>query len=205
MPSPCLAPGTMAAATVLLLLQTGCTGTPFGDSLGRSFPAAGSPDQPSSQQGAAGSAPKANPAPTTTGSQPGPLGLTPPGGQPPASGPALPAQKSSPASGATKTAPGPPTAGGTQSPGASEVSTRAPFAHPLPYRVTIRLPEADPSAPAEAVTKALRATGVAFEVETIERITSPGSAPPATSAPSPAPPAESGAPAPTTRPAPPPR
>ena len=90
-------------------------------------------------------------------------------------------------------------------PGAPQVRKSAPAANPLPYRVTIRLPEADPSAPAEAVTKALRATGVAFEVETIERITTPGSAPLATPPPSPAPAAESAAPAPTTRPAPPPR
>ena len=41
---------------------------------------------------------------------------------------------------------------------------------PAPYRVTIKLPAADPSAPAEAVTKALRSAGLAFEVETIERV-----------------------------------
>ena len=142
-----------------------------------------------------------------TGPLPTPVGLTPPGGQSPASGPAAPAQQSSSASGATKTAAGPPTAAGTtaMAPGASQVRKSAPAANPLPYRVTIRLPEADPSAPAEAVTRALRATGVAFEVETIERIITPGSAPLATPAPSPAPAAESAAPAPTSRPAPPPR
>jgi hypothetical protein len=36
--------------------------------------------------------------------------------------------------------------------------------------VTILLPEADASAPAEVVTQALRAAGVPFEVETIERL-----------------------------------
>ena len=191
----------MATAMVLLLLQTGCTGTPFGDGFSRSFPSPGSPDQPTPQEGAATPAPQANPAPTMTGPLPTPVGLTPPGGQPPASGPAAPAQQSSSASGATKTA-----AGTTaMAPGASQVRKSAPAANPLPYRVTIRLPEADPSAPAEAVTKALRATGVAFEVETIERIITPGSAPLATPAPSPAPAAESAAPAPTSRPAPPPR
>jgi hypothetical protein len=191
----------MATAMVLLLLQTGCTGTPFGDGLSRSFPSPGSVDQPSPQQEAAGPASQANPAPTMTGPLPTPVGLTPPGGQPPASGPAAPAQQSSPASGATKPAVGTP----AMAPGAPQVRKSAPAANPLPYRVTIRLPEADPSAPAEAVTKALRATGVAFEVETIERITTPGSAPLATPAPSPAPAAESAAPAPSTRPAPPPR
>jgi hypothetical protein len=189
----------MATAMVLLLLQTGCTGTPFGDGLSRSFPSPGSPDQPTPQEGAATPAPQANPAPTMTGPLPTPVGLKPPGGQSPASGPAAPAQQSSSASGATKTA-----AGTTaMAPGASQVRKSAPAANPLPYRVTIRLPEADPSAPAEAVTRALRATGVAFEVETIERIITPGSAPLATPAPSPAPAAESAAP--TSRPAPPPR
>jgi hypothetical protein len=201
MPIPCRAPATMATAMVLLLLQTGCTGTPFGDGLSRSFPSPGSVDQPSPQQEAAGLASQANPAPTMTGPLPTPVGLTPPGGQPAASGPAAPAQQSSPASGATKPAAGTP----AMAPGAPQVRKSAPAANPLPYRVTIRLPEADPSAPAEAVTKALRATGVAFEVETIERITTPGSAPLATPAPSPAPAAQSAAPAPTTRPAPPPR
>ena len=41
---------------------------------------------------------------------------------------------------------------------------------PQPYRITIKLSKADPSAPAEAVTKALRMAGVSFEVEKIERV-----------------------------------
>jgi hypothetical protein len=207
MPIPCRAPATMATAMVLVLLQTGCTGTPFGDGLSRSFPSPGSPDQPSPQQGAAGTASQANPAPTMTGPLPTPVGLTPPGGQSPSRGPAAPVQQPSPASGAAKTAAAAPTAAGTpaMAPGPSQVRKSAPAANPLPYRVTIRLPEADPSAPAEAVTKALRATGVSFEVETIEQIITPGSATPATPAPSPAPAAESAAPAPTTRAPPPPR
>jgi hypothetical protein len=36
--------------------------------------------------------------------------------------------------------------------------------------VVLRLPEADPAAPAEVVTDALRRAGVPFEVETIERL-----------------------------------
>ena len=39
-----------------------------------------------------------------------------------------------------------------------------------PYRITIRLAGADPSAPAELVTRTLREAGIGFEVETIERI-----------------------------------
>jgi hypothetical protein len=88
----------------------------------------------------------------------------------------------------------------------------APAVRPAPYRVTIRLPLADPSAPAEVVTKALRAAGVPFEVETIERMPSVGTsatenpAPATTHAPvtgSTAP--ATGSAAPTSRPAPAPR
>ena len=39
-----------------------------------------------------------------------------------------------------------------------------------PYRITIRLSGADPAAPAEAVTRALRNAEVSFAVERIERI-----------------------------------
>ncbi len=46
----------------------------------------------------------------------------------------------------------------------------APAAAPVPYRVVLRLPATDPAAPAEALTKALRAATLPFEVETIERV-----------------------------------
>ena len=39
----------------------------------------------------------------------------------------------------------------------------------LPYRIMIRLSAADPAAPAEGVTEALRRAGIGFEVETIEK------------------------------------
>ena len=41
---------------------------------------------------------------------------------------------------------------------------------PQPYRITIKLSGANPSAPAESVTKALRKAGVRFEVERIELV-----------------------------------
>lgn len=89
---------------------------------------------------------------------------------------------------------------------AAPVTPVAPAVRPAPYRVTIRLPLADPSAPAEVVTKALRAAGVPFEVETIERM--PAAASPATETPVPATggaaPATGNA-APSSRPAPAPR
>ena len=43
---------------------------------------------------------------------------------------------------------------------------------PSPYRITIKLSEANPSSPAESVTRALIGAGVRFEVEKIERIQS---------------------------------
>ena len=39
-----------------------------------------------------------------------------------------------------------------------------------PYRITIRVAGADPAAPAEAVTRALRDADVGFAVERIERV-----------------------------------
>ena len=41
---------------------------------------------------------------------------------------------------------------------------------PQPYRIILKLSGANPSAPAESVTKALRKAGVKFEVEKIERV-----------------------------------
>ena len=43
---------------------------------------------------------------------------------------------------------------------------------PQPYRIIIKLSGANPSAPAESVTKALRKAGIQFEVEKIERFSS---------------------------------
>ena len=39
-----------------------------------------------------------------------------------------------------------------------------------PYRIILRLSAADPAAPAEGVTDALRRAGIGFEVETIEKV-----------------------------------
>ena len=44
-----------------------------------------------------------------------------------------------------------------------------PF-NPRPYRIIIKLSAANPAAPAELVTQALRRAGVKFEVELIERV-----------------------------------
>ncbi len=46
--------------------------------------------------------------------------------------------------------------------------------NPQPYRIILRLSGANPSAPAETVTQALRKAGVQFEVEKIERFEKEG-------------------------------
>ena len=48
-------------------------------------------------------------------------------------------------------------------------STNKTIFNPQPYRVIIKLSGANPAAPAESVTEALRKAGVEFEVEKIER------------------------------------
>ena len=125
-----------------VLLLGGCSGTPFGDQLSRSFsspPGAGAP---------AGQA-------TATKSDPALA--------PDAAKKADLAKVSDPAKLAKVAAPT------AKAPEAQPLPAPATLA-PAPYRVTIKLPAADPSAPAEVVTKALRAAGVSFEVETIERV-----------------------------------
>ena len=134
---------------VVLLLAagvSGCSGTPFGDQLSRSF----------SQPPATPAAPAAKPAAATPAAKPAAQAKRP------KSEPTMPAAKPAP---------------------------QAPPLTPAPYRVTIKLPAADPSSPAEAVTDALRQAGVAFEVETIERVPAAGAETAAPLRTTPAPPA----------------
>ncbi len=51
----------------------------------------------------------------------------------------------------------------------SQKSKKKTNFNPQPYRIILRLSGANPSAPAETVTEALRTAGVQFEVEKIER------------------------------------
>ena len=187
-------PGTrhcLALALALAPLLGSCANNPIARQLAASFdtpaptpapsPGAGSP------QAAGGAAPQANsaaqgqaganPAAGITGAPP----LVPPSGivASPGTG-AKPDQKANSAAGAAAAGPGAkPGAKGNaqgassgsaspQAPAKPRASTPSPAA--APYRVTLKLPGADPSAPAEVVTRALRAAGVPFEVETIERI-----------------------------------
>jgi len=134
---------------VVLLLAagvSGCSGTPFGEQLSRSF----------SQPPATPAAPAAKPAAATPAAKPAAQA------ERPKSEPTMPAAKPAP---------------------------QAPPLTPAPYRVTIKLPAADPSSPAEAVTDALRQAGVTFEVETIERVPAAGAETAAPLRTTPAPPA----------------
>ncbi len=136
----------------LVLTGTGCSGSPFGEQLSRSF------SQPPAAPGAAAGPPTASPpAPSTATATPTP---TP-------TARATAAEPSQP-----KTSPGT-----AARPPAAAPLPKAPVQPlaPAPYRLTLQLPAVDPAAPAEAVTQALRAAGLAFEVERIERI-SPGTA-----------------------------
>ncbi|MCS5704569.1 hypothetical protein NZK27_00035 [Synechococcus sp. FGCU-3] len=150
--------------TTGLLLLAGCSGTPFGDQLSRSFSNPG-PTAPTGGSPARPAATPAAPAAPTAANQPAksPTAVDAKGAA--ANAPAAPAQAAKPAAPASTL-------------------------QPAPYRVTIKLPSADPSAPAEVVTQALRAAGVSFEVEMIERVRGNG-APAA-----PAPPVVTPAPAP---------
>ena len=179
---------------LLPLFLGGCSGTPFGEALSRSFPGTpgisvgtATPPLPpaatSSREGGAPSNP-GSPAPGQAGRAGVQPGQTAPAAAGPASTPAL--------AGATAPSAVVPKPGGSTAPisgqagkaaGAAPALSQRPAApapaNPAPYRVTIRLPQADPSAPAEVVTEALRAAGVPFEVETIERMGAGSAAPPA--------------------------
>ena len=148
-------------ALVLGPLLVGCANNPIARQLAASFdtpaptpaipPAAGSPT--------GGTSPAAN-------GQAGAPALVPPSGNAATTNP-------SPVSPANPNQKGTSTAGPGAKPDAPakpRAATPTPAPAAAPYRVTLTLPGADPSAPAEVVTRALRAAGVPFEVETIERI-----------------------------------
>jgi len=183
-----------ALLALLPLFLGGCSGTPFGEALSRSFPGtpgisvgtATPPLPPAATSSREGGAPS-NPGSPASG-QAGTAGVQPGQTAPAAAGPA----STSAQAGATSLSTVVPKPGGSTAPisgqagkaaGAAPAVSQRPAApapaNPAPYRVTIRLPQADPSAPAEVVTEALRAAGVPFEVETIERMGAGSAAPPA--------------------------
>ena len=148
--------GLLFVSTLLVVLG-GCSGTPFGEQLSRSF---STPETPA-----------ASPvAPTSETSRTEPeVAPSEPNAQA-----RLKVQPGAPADSANR----------------NSASADAPTFKTAPYRLTIRLPAADPSSPAELVTQALRAAGVSFEVEMIERVQNEAGSPDASAAsptPTPAP------------------
>jgi hypothetical protein len=170
----------------LALVLASCSGTPLGERLAGSFsvPAGGTASSTPTTTAAPAVPAPAAPSPS---SQPAPAGA--PAAQSPAG-----TKPGSPA--ATGGADAPPRTSSSGKPVKPATTPRPAGVGSAAYRVTIRLPGADPSAPAEAVTEALRSAGVSFEVETIERMPAEGSRP-GTGAPT--------SPAPTSSPAPAPR
>ena len=162
----------LVLALVLGPLLGSCANNPIARQLAASFdtppaptpampPAAGSPTGGGTSpavKGQAGASPAAGIA--------GAPALVPPSGNAATTSP-------SPGSPANPDQQGTSTAGPGAKPdakGKPRAATPTPAPAAAPYRVTLKLPGADPSAPAEVVTRALRAAGVPFEVETIERI-----------------------------------
>ncbi len=130
----------------MLVALGGCSGTPLGTRLGDSFGPVPTPPEVPTAKPTPAPTPTAPPTPTTTATPAAsPTPKTPP--------PAPPAPAPPPA---------PPTAP-TPTPAPPATAT-------VPYRVVLRLPRTDPAAPAEALTRALRAADLPFEVETIEKL-----------------------------------
>ena len=150
-------PGHLGLLVWLLgFLCVGCSGTPFGEQLTERLSEPGDPvEETADPNSAAVNTPTGEP-------------LTE---QPPESGDPVEEEEASPAN---------PTATPTAMDDPPTPDPPPPL-NPTPYRLLLRLPAADPAAPAEAVTQALRAAGILFEVETIERLpngpTSPSPAP----------------------------
>ena len=149
-------------ARLLWLLPVGllqaCAGTPVAEQLERSFAV---PEARPAQAAAPAPVVKASPtvvSPTVVGPSVGSPSVV----SPSAATPSTPAAEAVSLPEATD-APDP-----VPQPKPRTVSSqRLPQA---PYRITIRLAGADPAAPAEAVTRALREADVGFAVERIERV-----------------------------------
>ena len=168
-----------------LVLVQGCAGSPVGEQLERSFD---SPSTPVSESEEAGEKPEsvAVPQPSikpvlSTDAVAGPKVDVPKADVPKVDVPEVDdaeVTESKPADPPVKTSLS--VEDNASTPESAGTSEQAP----QPYRITIRLSAADPAAPAEAVTRALRGSDVRFAVERIERIESAiVSPPPPTSTP----------------------
>lgn len=163
-----------------LVLVQGCAGSPVGEQLERSFD---SPSTPVSESEEAGEKPEsvAVPQPSIKPVLSADAVDVPKADVPKVAGPEVDdaeVTESKPADPPVKTSLS--VEDNASTPESAGTSEQAP----QPYRITIRLSAADPAAPAEAVTRALRGSDVRFAVERIERIESAiVSPPPPTSTP----------------------
>ena len=163
-----------------LVLVQGCAGSPVGEQLERSFD---SPSTPVSESEEAGEKPEsvAVPQPSIKPVLSTDAVDVPKADVPKVAGPEVDdaeVTESKPADPPVKTSLS--VEDNASTPESAGTSEQAP----QPYRITIRLSAADPAAPAEAVTRALRGSDVRFAVERIERIESAiVSPPPPTSTP----------------------
>ncbi|MFN9643846.1 MAG: hypothetical protein ACK6BG_01695 [Cyanobacteriota bacterium] len=157
----------------LLLVLSACAGTPWGERLAGSFPPAEAPLPTGPSRTREAPPPGQTAPPPAVAARP-----TPP------AAPSVPKGPAAPKAPTPSPAPKPPPAS-TTAPDLKPLAPPVPPATASPYRVTLRLPRADPSAPAEAVTRALRTAGIPFEVETIERVEASGLVPTVRPAPPP--------------------
>ncbi|CAI8163898.1 MAG: Uncharacterised protein [Prochlorococcus marinus str. MIT 9215] len=143
--------GVVLSSPLLLLMLQSCSSTPLGQQLANSFDVPAEPvaSETTSAIPAVNSSNSTSKASTRSSSQPADAGSLD--------------QTSNSNSTVVSTA---------QNPRRADLKPVAPLApiSPQPYRIIIKLSGADPSAPAEVVTQALRRAGVNFEVETIERV-----------------------------------
>ena len=143
----------------LLMLLQACDGTPFGQKLSESFDA---------QSGDVSSVlPKSEPADNANASEAPVKAETPEPQAPVISKAKTAANKEDEDGTAAESDRAQPASPGVAT---ARPAPRAAPERTLPYRIMIRLSAADPAAPAEGVTEALRRAGIGFEVETIEKV-----------------------------------
>ena len=147
-------------------LSVGCSGTPFGEQLTERL---SEPDDPVEETTVPDGAAVNIPTGEQWTEQPSEAG-DPVDETSPSNSTAATAATGDPPSPEASPSP-PPQVHQEVSPPDPPATTQSPLTlNPASYRLLLRLPAADPAAPAEAVTQALRAAGILFEVESIERL-----------------------------------
>ena len=149
---------SLVALLPLLVLQA-CASTPFGQQLSDSFNPQDAPSRSAPASSAPSSDVPSSEVPSTV--SPGADGQ-------------LKTEDGVVASTSSETDEASPETEDQSSPAAAQEVGEAPTVpeRTRPYRIILRLSAADPAAPAEGVTDALRRAGIGFEVETIEKVPS---------------------------------